>query len=78
MNKETYQIVALVGNRQGDTPLQNRQARGYPPATQTGGWTHIHRTDSCRGTHPYRTDSEQTPGLITCCRTRWGKKAKMY
>ena len=52
------------GHKQGDTPLQVREC---PLATQTG-----------RGMPLYNTDSEQTPGLITCCRTWWGKKAKLY
>ena len=54
-------------DRLEDTLQQHRQVDGHTSTAQTG-----------RGTHPYSTDSEQTPGLITCCRTRWGKKAKLY
>ena len=74
---ETYQIVALEGidrgthpystDRQEDALLQHRQVEGHPSTTQTG-----------RGMPLYNTDSEQTPGLITRCRTWWGKKAKLY
>ena len=33
------------GHRQGDTPLQHRQARGHTLATQTGGRIPFHNTD---------------------------------